>query len=699
MDELHMIGRITHLKTLLILLLSIIISVTTLHAQYGWSRVASTTDDLRTIFFVNSLTGWVGGKTGPGGPGVIRRTIDGGSTWTIRALPFSDFTVTKIYFLNSIIGYACGSGGTILKTTDGGDTWIQKTSGSSSILFSIFFFNPLHGWAAAENSVLITRDGGETWSSTSVPTEGVIYDISFTNEQEGMLIDASGSTFKSSDGGKSWLRLVPPSGLYRIGGVKYLSPIRVACFSGQHFSFSTDGGLTWSVSYETGGENIVGMCFADSLTGYLAGSGKIIKTIDGGSHWSEESMPPTYVTAIHCPDGIHAWALGYQEILKKNELPVGAPSPSHTTITAIPISIKADGKSTSAITVQIRDSLGNPYPSSAGIIVLKATLGSISSVTDIKNGKYTAVFTAPSTAGMAMVTGTLNGTPFSTTVIIQLRDTNAATFPLSIGNKWFYSDDKDRRNTIVREVTDTTAIGDRIVWATYKYADSTRNKKTLEYWQFKDGNLYNDYYEHTSSGSVPVFISSLTKDSSTSALQTDYYWNLTTANYFSNYYSCQTWIGYYHSMSVYYYDVYVYAPGIGISEYTYYTGSLYPYLAYYEYKLRGYIKDGVLIGQSESSVLSVKEPSSISMRYQLDQNYPNPFNPMTTIAFSLPSKSFVSLKVFDVMGREVSTVVSEEMAAGNYTRQWNAAGFPSGVYFYRMQAGTYAATKHLVLLK
>jgi len=83
----------------------------------------------------------------------------------------------------------------------------------------------------------------------------------------------------------------------------------------------------------------------------------------------------------------------------------------------------------------------------------------------------------------------------------------------------------------------------------------------------------------------------------------------------------------------------------------------------------------------------------------LEQNYPNPFNPTTTISFNLPSRSFVSLKVFDGLGREVAIILSEELAAGNYTQQWNASGFSNGVYYYRLQAGTYFQTKKLVLLK
>jgi hypothetical protein len=85
--------------------------------------------------------------------------------------------------------------------------------------------------------------------------------------------------------------------------------------------------------------------------------------------------------------------------------------------------------------------------------------------------------------------------------------------------------------------------------------------------------------------------------------------------------------------------------------------------------------------------------------FELSQNYPNPFNPATNISFILPKRSFVSLKVYDLVGRAVATIASEELSAGNYTRQWNATNIPSGVYFYRLQAGTFFETKKLVLIR
>jgi len=85
--------------------------------------------------------------------------------------------------------------------------------------------------------------------------------------------------------------------------------------------------------------------------------------------------------------------------------------------------------------------------------------------------------------------------------------------------------------------------------------------------------------------------------------------------------------------------------------------------------------------------------------YSLGQNYPNPFNPTTRIDFQLPEKKYVSLKIYDVQGNLVTTLVSEELDAGYHSAYWNAGGLASGVYFYHFVSGSYIATKRLLLLK
>ena len=85
--------------------------------------------------------------------------------------------------------------------------------------------------------------------------------------------------------------------------------------------------------------------------------------------------------------------------------------------------------------------------------------------------------------------------------------------------------------------------------------------------------------------------------------------------------------------------------------------------------------------------------------FHLDQNYPNPFNPVTTIRYNIPELSFTTLKVFDLLGREISTLISEDKSSGAYEVKFDASSLPSGIYFYNLQAGKFNETKKMILLK
>jgi hypothetical protein len=87
------------------------------------------------------------------------------------------------------------------------------------------------------------------------------------------------------------------------------------------------------------------------------------------------------------------------------------------------------------------------------------------------------------------------------------------------------------------------------------------------------------------------------------------------------------------------------------------------------------------------------------LRFSLSQNYPNPFNPATNIQFTIDTHELTILKVYDLLGREVSTLVNEEKKPGTYNVRFDGTGFASGMYFYRLQSGADVAVRKLILMK
>jgi Secretion system C-terminal sorting domain len=114
----------------------------------------------------------------------------------------------------------------------------------------------------------------------------------------------------------------------------------------------------------------------------------------------------------------------------------------------------------------------------------------------------------------------------------------------------------------------------------------------------------------------------------------------------------------------------------------------------YSYRLKQIDTDGKF---EYSNVVNID--INVSAKYFLNQNYPNPFNPSTIIAYSIPASSNVTLKVYNVLGKLVTTLVNKYQQAGSYRVYFDASFLSNGVYFYRLQAGNFSATNKMLLLK
>jgi len=121
-----------------------------------------------------------------------------------------------------------------------------------------------------------------------------------------------------------------------------------------------------------------------------------------------------------------------------------------------------------------------------------------------------------------------------------------------------------------------------------------------------------------------------------------------------------------------------------------------PWVVNHYYTLKGCIISGIVYG---SLLVSVQNDYRIPEIFSLFQNYPNPFNPTTTIKYQIPEISIVTLKVYDVLGSEVATLVNEKRLAGTYEVEFDGNGLLSGIYFYHLRAGSFVETKKMILIK
>ena len=113
----------------------------------------------------------------------------------------------------------------------------------------------------------------------------------------------------------------------------------------------------------------------------------------------------------------------------------------------------------------------------------------------------------------------------------------------------------------------------------------------------------------------------------------------------------------------------------------------------------GWYVDDVKLSSYNLDPVGISSNSEIVNSFSLSQNYPNPFNPSTRISYEIPVSNFVTLKIFDALGKAVASLVNEKQNAGSYTVDFNGSNLSSGIYFYRINSGEFIKTRSMMLLK
>ncbi len=261
-------------------------------------------------------------------------------------------------------------------------------------------------------------------------------------------------------------------------------------------------------------------------------------------------------------------------------------------------------------------------------------------------------------------------------------------FPLKVGNEWTYEENVEmyKSRYKIKVIKDTTIAGKQYFKLTNGYfrIDSSYGKVykyisgDIVYYGFSSNEIDDTVFFNQGGCEEGWFLENKSEFN---------LWGINSERYFYNYIIPTS--GY--RLNTFVKDIGLYREEGGELLYSYSV-------------LIGFIKNGVVYGDTTLVGIDIGKNNKPT-EYSLFQNYPNPFNPSTIIQYSIPKTSFVVLKIFDVLGKEVATLVNEEKPAGNYQIELNGKQtvnnkqLSSGIYFYKLQAGDYIQTKKMIYLK
>ena len=291
-------------------------------AQQGWiaTKISSATEDLNTVFFLDSKRGWVGGDNG-----FLGRTDDGGRTWVQQSVGTTD-AINDIYFRDKEDGFLI-AGNTIFVTRDNGTRWNESRrflpsefDGATVELYSVRFSSKKKGWVVGlvskldrviDSILVYTNNEGETWQRQRAPTRSELIHIDFDNDRRGWIVGAEGTIINTVDGGHTWTRQTSGT-TATLFHTEFRNDKR-GWAVGERGTIlrTTDGGITWTPVTAGIRSTLLSVEFVSDDEGWAVGrAGTILRSDDAGVSWNQqESTIKNNLFALHFDKKI-GWAVG-----------------------------------------------------------------------------------------------------------------------------------------------------------------------------------------------------------------------------------------------------------------------------------------------------------------------------------------------------------------------------------------------------
>ncbi|HZV13066.1 MAG TPA: YCF48-related protein [Candidatus Kapabacteria bacterium] len=655
-----------------------ILRTTDLGRRWGL-QFSKTSQNLYGICFLNKDTG-----TAVGANGTIIQTNDGGNTWVTQIQCTNNY-LQSVYCIDSINAVIVGENGTILHTSNGGSLWSNENGHMTALLNKVFFVGRDTGMAVGLNGVIITTtDGGMEWSNHNYG--GTNYNSVFMlDANTAIVVGDSGTIIKTTDNGKSWSNFdVPTSNaLYGISFADNNTGVVVG--ENETIFHTTDAGITWINESLNTNYYIASVAFSNSTTGTAFSDGRkqigsghgaywqdaydILRTTDGGITWSRQTTGNDgHVFDQSYIDSLHGWAAEIGSVLTTtdggkswNSLGGGADlhgiyMTGHTGYAVggdgLIIRLSYDGgiKSRQYLSYKSQDiSFGD-------VFIGDQRTDSISALNDggdtiiIDLSQYSNPLFSITPTSITLAPGESGG--FGITF---------SPLDTSVQNGMFVF------NYIKQYFNDTVFVTGNGVGPAFE-----TNTRELDYGVVRQGSSLTKYITVSNPGDTTLVVSQI---NSTNPRFIDSLQNFT--------------INSGQSLSV----PITFQPDVFVPD------SVVPYSGYIIFVSDAFSSpDSIKV--TGGGLSGVKENADIVPgSYGLEQNYPNPFDPVTKISFSIARESQVKLCVYNVLGEMVATLADEKMAAGSYTANFDASALPNGVYFYKLTAGEFSATRSMVLAR
>jgi len=676
------------------------------------------TEQLAVLEIFNSQRVWVGSTSGK-----IYFTTNAGASWTRQfdsASVAGAIATIKRTFLNRAIAIADAPSPSsllaVLASTNAGSTW---TNINTNLIGGIVprggadFQDANRSWVWSSTFGLRhSTDGGVTWTARTIPGLNDASDITFVNATEGY-ITTSTFIWRTIDGGASWAATVAPtSAAMNAAGFAIGSPYRFAAGTQGTILVSTDTGMTWQGQQNKATQTLNAISFASATTGWVVGNqGTVLKTgsagvLPGASAWQTQ----THAT----PSG---FSFRYVKSFSSSDCSILGNNAASSVLVA------RTTNNDSSWTYNLFD-LGFPTANimsydfaSSAIACVGTSTGTILRTTN-SGVSWSAVFQLPST-----VLNIRYLRFFNLSEGVAVGDAANAGAPLAVlgttdgGTTW---NSQSTAFSGARTVSDAVgffsrSVGLLVTLPTDVYQYTTNGGQTwtqypehprVTYFHFVDPQVVfgigieapltvNGIYRSTNAGMSWTL-------KTTSGVQAPFNnFSIAGARVWSLHGVPDPFTGYGRMK---------YSTDLGE------TWSLQPLATSealvgvsFASQTDGWaIAARTILHTTTGGVTSVGSPLTLDRpaTFRLEQNYPNPFNPTTEIRFQISevrgqksAVSHVTLKVYDVLGREVATLVNEQKQPSSYSVTWDAHGVSSGVYFYTLRAGEFFNTRKMLLTK